>query len=155
MIRLYAYAASVAAILLAGWWLHHKVDLGGYNRRASEDTAAIATWQVWAKGEAKSAQTRADKAEQRYADSNKALKDYIASHPLTGSQLCKRPASVGQPPASAGQDAGTDGTSHAAPVVPNVPTADHGFTGDRFDLLKAFGALCQHENDKLAEWQGR
>jgi hypothetical protein len=154
------YVALAAALLAALWWAYGSVHHAGYKAgiaaQAAVDSQAMRVSQDKADKETARLQSKADKAEGLYAAVQKQLAAVVAGPPLTGSQLCKpAPSSAGSLPQGSPSHPGTDGTGPAAPVVLNVPASDNGQPYDRLGLLKALGALADHKNDALREWQAR
>lgn len=154
------YVTAAAALLGLFWWVdgraHHAGYKAGIAAQVAVDSKAMRVAQEQADKETARLQSKADKAEGLYAAVQKQLAAVVAGPPLTGSQLCK-PATQGTWSVlpSSPAHTGTDGTGPAAPVVLNVPAPDNGQSSDRLGLLKALGALADHKNDALREWQGR
>jgi hypothetical protein len=151
-----AIVVIVSALLI--WWILQYGDYryeAGKAAQAKEQLESNARQKAIDDKETARLQALADAAKKGYEDAQKSLNDWMATQQLHGSQLCKPPPASDQRPPAASQAAGIEGAGHAPVVVPAVPAADHGLTSDRFVLLKALGALCQHENDKLAEYEGR
>lgn len=155
LLRFWKPLAGLTAAIALLWWAHHAVYQQGYAKAQAEYAVAAKAAQVAADKATLGFKDKADKAQKDYTDANTALQVYMASHTLTGSQLCHSSGAGSHLPKASAGNGGNGGSSTPETVVRDVPTTDHRFAGDRLDLLKALGALAQSRNDSLAEWQAR
>ena len=155
------YCGLIAAILVGGFWYHHKLIGEGIAEQRQADSIASATIAAQTAKETADLQARAMAAEQAYDKERAANQNYSDAHPVAPVRLCLGNSTrSGIVPQADAAHTGDASPGPGAATVPDMSSGDNsgrpGTPGPDIEfLLSALAQSADAVSAELREFQTR